>query len=199
MPAEALPCGCRWYPRRGCSGSTPASPAPAQQHLGIPGQAQVSEPGGPPSASFPAPAVTQAPLLQPDSFILRSRAAFLSCVSILCNWPCQRSPYITTATPGTCPETHACLPSLSAVIFCTWMDSTLIQELLKIKKPHWQASETHRAWHNSFSCLSQTVSVYWSIKTWAQHIPEGGKKTCFTQSPSLHSSRASSLNENVLF
>lgn len=99
--------------------------------------------------------------------------AFLPCISILCNWPCQKSPYITTATPGTCLTTHACLPSLSTVIFCTWMDSALIQELLKIKKPRWQTSGTHRAWHNSFLCLSQTASVHWNIKTWAQHMPVG--------------------------
>lgn len=37
--------------------------------------------------------------------------AFLPCISILCNWPCQKSPYITTATPGTSHNT--CMPPLS--------------------------------------------------------------------------------------
>lgn len=74
---------------------------------------------------------------------LHSFTAFLSSITILCNWLCQKSPYITTATLGTCLETHACLPSLSVAIFCTWMDSALLQEILKIKKTHCQVSGIH--------------------------------------------------------
>lgn len=131
---------------------------------------------------------------------LHSFAACLSTIIILCNWPCQKSPYITTATPGTCLETHACLHSLSVAIFCTWMDSTLLQEILKIKKTYLQASGTHWAWHVSFSWLSQTVSVYYSSKRHVNNRCQWeNNNLLFSQPPSLHSSRASSLNGEVFF
>lgn len=161
--AEALPYGCWWPSNAGAAaGGALLRLLKVSSTWGLLDRPNQDEPGDHSSASFPSPAVTQAPLLQIPS--LHSFTAFLSSIIILCNWPCQKSPYITTATPGTCLETHACLRSLSIAIFCTWMDSTLLQEILKIKKTHLQASGTHWAWHNSFSCLSQTTSVHYNIE-----------------------------------
>lgn len=138
--AEALPYGCRWPFKAGAAaGGFLLHLLEVSSIWGLPDRQNHNEPGDPSSASFPSPAVTQVlQIPSPHSF-----TAFLSSITLLCNWPCQKSPYITTATPGTRLETHACLPSLSTAISCTWMESTLLQEILKIKKTLLQASGTH--------------------------------------------------------